>query len=231
MEQEEVVKVLAKVKVDEINSIIIGGGATFPDPDGNWTPLRPPNDFVSDLDCHRGHTIQLPFYNAILDGSVHFDDFISSMSKSAPQPPDTAPLLTSILKYLGPAQSSDIQFCHMDLEDANIMVHNGQLSGIVDWEFAGWYTWHLEVLGGIRRLRGWALSLYVEAWALPNELVATIRSLYTIRRGMGKFRIAEMERDAERAREARMLSEKDFASDRTPEQRPKISQPESYSLR
>ena len=35
-------------------------------------------------------------------------------------------------------------FTHGDLRLANIMVHNGSVSGIVDWEQGGWYPEHWE---------------------------------------------------------------------------------------
>ena len=225
MEPEEIVKVLAKVKgcMDEINSFIAGGRAAFPDLDGNWTPLIPPIEFVSNLDCHRGHTAQLPFYGGDLDGSVYLDDFVSTMSQFARQPPDTADLLTSILKYLGPAQSSDIRFCHMNLQENSIMVHDGQLSGIIDWQYAGWYTWRLEVLGGISSLRSSTMLHHVEAWEISSELKSTILSLYYIRIGMKRLRV--MEREA-----AAMLLEENHNSDENPEQQPPTSDPETQSV-
>lgn len=35
-------------------------------------------------------------------------------------------------------------FAHADLNPANVLIHNGRLSGFVDWEFAGWYPEHWE---------------------------------------------------------------------------------------
>ncbi|KAG6002939.1 hypothetical protein E4U21_002504 [Claviceps maximensis] len=37
-----------------------------------------------------------------------------------------------------------IVFTHGDLNMRNILMHNGRLSGIVDWEFAGWYPEYWE---------------------------------------------------------------------------------------
>ncbi|KAL4789136.1 kinase-like protein [Aspergillus venezuelensis] len=37
-----------------------------------------------------------------------------------------------------------VVFTHGDLRLANIMVHNGSVSGIVDWEQGGWYPEHWE---------------------------------------------------------------------------------------
>lgn len=195
MEPGATVVILAKVMdhMNEINSVIKGGGAIFPDLDGNWTQLESPVNYIY-VDGHRGHHLKLPLYNGHPDGSVHIKDFVSTMTTYCRQPPGTADLLTSMLTYLGPANSSDIRFCHMDLQDANVLVHNGQLSGIIDWEFAGWYTWRLEVLGALKKLRGPAILLNADAWVIPDELISIIRSLDTIRIGTRRQRIAE--RDA-----------------------------------
>lgn len=37
-----------------------------------------------------------------------------------------------------------IVFTHGDLNMRNILVHNGKLSGIIDWETAGWYPDYWE---------------------------------------------------------------------------------------
>lgn len=124
MKPDEMVDILEKVRVcmDRINSFI-ESGAMFPDPEGSWIRLLPTTDCVSNLDGDRGQCIQLPLYNGILPGSIPFNDFVPTMSQTARQPPDTAELLTNILTYLGPAQSSDVRFCHMDLHIGNVMVH------------------------------------------------------------------------------------------------------------
>lgn len=35
-------------------------------------------------------------------------------------------------------------FTHGDLDPSNILVHEGHISGIIDWEFAGWYPHYWE---------------------------------------------------------------------------------------
>ncbi|KAG6166363.1 hypothetical protein E4U27_008226, partial [Claviceps purpurea] len=38
----------------------------------------------------------------------------------------------------------EIVFTHGDLNMRNIMMHNGRLSGIIDWETCGWYPDYWE---------------------------------------------------------------------------------------
>ncbi|RAK97506.1 uncharacterized protein BO80DRAFT_482083, partial [Aspergillus ibericus CBS 121593] len=41
-----------------------------------------------------------------------------------------------------------IVFTHGDFRLANIMVHDGHVTGIVDWEYSGWYPRILGILPG-----------------------------------------------------------------------------------
>lgn len=76
---------------------------------------------------------------------------------------------------MGPSDAIDIRFCHMDLHPGNIMVHDGQVSVIIDWELAGWYTWELEVMGGTKELFDPRdLAPYVEAWDVAKDLETVI---------------------------------------------------------
>ncbi|KAI5118014.1 hypothetical protein M0805_003451 [Coniferiporia weirii] len=45
-----------------------------------------------------------------------------------------------------------IVFTHGDLQDHNIMVHNGHISGIIDWEYAGWFPDYWEYTQMFRAL-------------------------------------------------------------------------------
>jgi hypothetical protein len=182
---EAVMKSMARINA------FIEAGAEFPDQGGNWRPLQRPIDSISNLDCDKGMCLQLPFYSGMLPGSVSFDSFVPTMSKYIDLPRETPEILTSTLNFFRPRDASDIRFCHMDLHSGNIMVHNGQLSGIVDWEMAGWYTWRLEVLGGIKSVQGSIpeVSLFIEAWQVPSDLENTIqKSLRTIRLAMREYR-------------------------------------------
>lgn len=56
---------------------------------------------------------------------------------------------------LGPIldDSSPLVFCHGDAAPRNILVDGDRLSGIIDWEWAGWYPSWLEAYGASERLR------------------------------------------------------------------------------
>jgi len=191
LKHDQCVDILQKTMqcMNRINSAI-GKGASFPDQDGIWHPLQPPTDCISNLDGDKGRYIQLPFYADYSNGSVSFHDFVSTMARNIPQPPETAKHLLPMLEYFKPNELSDIRFCHMDFNVCNIMVDNGQFSGIIDWEMAGWYTWRLEVLGGLRDVGGPDfISRFVEAWQIPKDLehVLTV-SIPDILWGMMKVR-------------------------------------------
>lgn len=46
------------------------------------------------------------------------------------------------------------------------------------------------MLGGVKEMRGWAPSIYVQAWEISSELQTTIRSVDRIRLGVSRFRRA-----------------------------------------
>jgi hypothetical protein len=143
LKHEGLVKVLREVMdcMNRLDSTIDQGGISFPEQDGNWLPLQRPLDSISNLDGDKGRVIQLPFYGGLVPGSVPIRDFVSIMSVFNQQPIKTTELLASTLTYLGPGSPDDLRFCHMDLHLDDIMVKDGKLSGIIDWEFAGWFTW------------------------------------------------------------------------------------------
>jgi hypothetical protein len=160
--------------IDLINAAI-RKGVMFPDPKGNWSLLKRPVDSVGSLDGDKGRYIEVPFYMNFGQGSIQIEDFASTMSKPIAVLPEHAELLQSTLSFLGPSNASDIRFCHMDLHFGNIMVHKGQISGIIDWEMAGWYTWRLEVNGGTKEYFDPVnLGPFVEAWQIPPDLEEVI---------------------------------------------------------
>jgi len=175
---DQVPDILRQVKdwMDRINEVICAG-SNFLGPTGQWSRLQPPVDSISDLDGTR--CIQLPLYTDWMEGPVRFDDFISTMTRMALQTEETAQMLSSALDILRPTGPSCIRFCHMDLHQGNIMVHNGVLAGIIDWELAGWYTWELEVLGAMKDvlspIEAMEAGPYIEAWAVPTNLATAIR--------------------------------------------------------
>ena len=146
--------------MDAINTAI-DAGAKFPDRNGNWSILKHDHKSISNLDREKGQCMEIPFLEVVIEGEVLLEDFATVMAPTAPlldNEYNRKELLDSVLNYLQPTTgtnhqtdgSSDIRFCHMDLHQENIMVKNGALSGIIDWEFSGWYTWALEVCGGLR---------------------------------------------------------------------------------
>ena len=50
------------------------------------------------------------------------------------------------------AHKHDIVFTHADLHFSNIMVSDGHISGIIDWETAGWYPDYWEYCRAMRML-------------------------------------------------------------------------------
>ena len=70
---------------------------------------------------------------------------------------------------------NDIVFTHGDLDPRNILVENGHVSGIVDWEQAGWYLEYWEYVKAM-----WGC---VDAWETvwPLEVVKFVRPYDYIR--------------------------------------------------
>lgn len=138
LKRTEVVDIL-KQSMRFINLInaAIDKGAEFPDRNGAWSWIRRPTKSVDNLDGTKGHYIELPFYSGVGDGVVPIELFVSVVSKGITTLPEHVELLDTTLRSVGPSDATDIRFCHMDLHPGNIMVHNGQVSGIIDWELAG----------------------------------------------------------------------------------------------
>lgn len=49
-----------------------------------------------------------------------------------------------VVKVHARPQTYTIKFTHADLSPRNIMVKNGKITGIIDWEFSGWYPEYWE---------------------------------------------------------------------------------------
>ena len=186
--REDIIAMLREsMRLVDLVDTTIGRGVTFPGPDGIWRPLQRPSDSISNLDGDQGRIIELPLYQNVMQGSVHVNDFVTVMSGTCPQPLESRELLNSTLQFLGPQTPSDIRFCHMDLHYENIMVQDGHVSGIIDWELCGWFTWRLEVLGGLRQYLGpknGDVDVYSDAWDIPIDLRQIIsRSIPRIKWG------------------------------------------------
>ncbi|KAG6918063.1 hypothetical protein DXG01_016719 [Tephrocybe rancida] len=74
-------------------------------------------------------------------------------------------------------------FSHGDLVPENILIHEGHISGIIDWEHAGWYPYFWNAYIGLRNYyrypRTWIdivvhiMATYEEDWNAFDELFAT----------------------------------------------------------
>ena len=67
----------------------------------------------------------------------------STLSPTMTSTPDTLPVRGTALDSL---MGEGLTFCHLDLSPGNIMIKDGKISGIIDWEFAGESTTFLRTL-------------------------------------------------------------------------------------
>jgi aminoglycoside phosphotransferase (APT) family kinase protein len=54
--------------------------------------------------------------------------------------------LFQALTSLKPPHSPSVVFSHSDLTARNIIIHNGKISGIIDWEQSGWWPYWWEYM-------------------------------------------------------------------------------------
>ncbi|KAK2763869.1 hypothetical protein FQN54_009487 [Arachnomyces sp. PD_36] len=66
------------------------------------------------------------------------------------------------------SRSYRVFFAHADLNPANVLIHNGRLSGFVDWEFAGWYPEYWEYTKACYIVHRWQLWLETMEKAFPE---------------------------------------------------------------
>jgi aminoglycoside phosphotransferase len=191
-----------KVVMDQLNEDIESGpGILFHRQDGTLERIQRPSSTISDLDDNR--CLKLPLLNGWLDTPVDIADFTKVMSKTARQPEETSEMLQSVLTMLCPTPDS-IRFCHRDLHQLNIMVDNGRLSGIIDWEMSGWYTSNIETYTAIRRycdMPGYVAE-YVAAWDIDPEMREVARHHGRLEAGVSK---RDQEKWAKRGARARAL--------------------------
>ncbi|KAF5366001.1 hypothetical protein D9758_006693 [Tetrapyrgos nigripes] len=62
-----------------------------------------------------------------------------------------------------PVLKDSVVWTHTDLAMRNVMVQNGRVTGIVDWEDAGWYPRHW-LLHGLRTPRMSCMGIWVRYW-------------------------------------------------------------------
>lgn len=69
-------------------------------------------------------------------------------------------------------QGHAIRFTHADIAPRNIMVENGRITGIIDWEEAGWYPEYWEYIKAMYAVGGdWAIKwpLYIDKYLKPYD--------------------------------------------------------------
>lgn len=111
-------------------------------------------DYIGGID--RGKAIigrRIPVEGGPFESERMFNEFIlSDIVSSAPRP------MWHYAKY-ALEDNHEIVFTHADLAPRNILVgENGQVTAILDWEYAGWYPEHWEYIKALRELRpvpGW----------------------------------------------------------------------------
>ncbi|EGY21113.1 uncharacterized protein VDAG_02637 [Verticillium dahliae VdLs.17] len=86
------------------------------------------------LDHRVGHVRFGPFHSV--------DDFHSYLRLGGPL--DTWMYDLVVKAIHGRSGTYGVRFTHADLNPSNIQYHNGRITGIIDWEFAGWYPEYWE---------------------------------------------------------------------------------------
>ncbi|KAF2109669.1 kinase-like domain-containing protein [Lophiotrema nucula] len=72
---------------------------------------------------------------------------------------------------------------HADLNMSNILVHDGKIEAIIDWELAGYYPWWVEVYTSYNRaLSGAADELFDVVWRELNLSVDFVKNMAPVRR-------------------------------------------------
>lgn len=69
--------------------------------------------------------------------------------------------------------TDELALCHSDFRSGNFMVHEGKLTGILDWEFAHWGDRHEDI--GYLRMREWRFGKVkneIGGFAIPDDFYA-----------------------------------------------------------
>ena len=94
--------------------------------------IQPPQIELSFLDA----VSESPALDAIAKYRVYLDEL--------PEPHPTLEWTLRWLENRAPASCGTV-LCHRDFRTGNYMVHEGALTGILDWEFAGWGDPHEDI--------------------------------------------------------------------------------------
>lgn len=98
-----------------------------------------------------------------------FNEFLLSNTIST-----TPTIYRKMLQHLVSTTAHKILFTHGDLSPTNIIVKEGRIVGIVDWEYAGWYPEYWEFVQFFRAVyadyRDYADIIFATLY--PAELMA-----------------------------------------------------------
>ncbi|CAG7926062.1 unnamed protein product [Penicillium olsonii] len=81
------------------------------------------------------------------DSEQHFNEFILG---------DIIPSAPAMLRHhakFALMNDHEIVFTHADFSPRNILVEEGRVTAIIDWEYAGWYPEHWEYMQALQRLK------------------------------------------------------------------------------
>lgn len=151
---------------------------------------------ISDLDGLR--CLRFPLLDGFINHPVELSNFVDEMSNHTPQISSMIPIQRSVLEHLGTSSPittataiattilHPIRFCHMDLHPGNIPIQNNKISGILDWELAGWYTPTLDAFSALKNV-GYSKELmkdYATAWDINSQTLRAVRlSKHDLARG------------------------------------------------
>ena len=144
----------------------------------------PVSGCISDLDGRQ--CMQLPLLDGYLPRPVNITlnsseapSFEDSMSLATPVPPSTENTMLQVLRILAP-RSESLRLCHMDLHTGNIIVREGKIAGIIDWEMCGWYTKDIEFFAALRHFyfsSQWLEEL-TASWNIHPDIVEAAKTTH-----------------------------------------------------
>ena len=89
--------------------------------------------------------------------------------------------------------TDELVLCHSDFRSGNFMVADGQLSGILDWEFAHWGDRHEDI--GYLRMRDWRFGKIkneIGGFAAPDDFYAPYEATTGVKLDPAKIRYWEV---------------------------------------
>jgi aminoglycoside phosphotransferase len=75
-----------------------------------------------------------------------YDNIIERWNNTIVQPRLTNPEMQFQRRLYAEISGTELRFTHGDLSPGNILIENGHVSGIVDWEQSGWYPAYWEYI-------------------------------------------------------------------------------------